>query len=53
VLLQGLWLTGIGLALGLAFALGLTRVFVRLWYGIEPTIPSPWFPSSCCWEQCL
>jgi hypothetical protein len=25
VLLQGLWLTGIGLALGLAFALGLTR----------------------------
>jgi predicted permease len=34
VLLQGLWLTGIGLALGLAFALGLTRVIARLLYGI-------------------
>jgi predicted permease len=34
VLAQGLWLTGIGLALGLAFALGLTRVIARLLYGI-------------------
>ncbi len=34
VLLQGLGLTAIGLALGLAFALGLTRVIVRLLYGI-------------------
>ena len=34
VLLQGLWLTGIGLALGLAFALGLTRFIARLLYGI-------------------
>jgi predicted permease len=34
VLLQGLWLTGIGLVLGLAFALGLTRFIVRLLYGI-------------------
>jgi len=34
VLLQGLWLTGIGLALGLALALGLTRIIVRLLYGI-------------------
>ena len=34
VLLQGVWLTGIGLALGLAFALGLTRIIVRLLYGI-------------------
>src|SRR5579872_853567 len=34
VLLQGLWLTAIGLALGLAFALGLTRIIVRLLYGI-------------------
>jgi len=34
VLSQGLWLTGIGLALGLAFALGLTRIIVRLLYGI-------------------
>jgi len=34
VLLQGLWLTGIGLALGLAFALGLTRLIARLLYGI-------------------
>jgi ABC-type antimicrobial peptide transport system permease subunit len=34
VLLQGLWLTGIGMALGLAFALGLTRFMARLLYGI-------------------
>jgi len=34
VLLQGLWLTGIGLALGLAFAFGLTRLIARLLYGI-------------------
>jgi predicted permease len=34
VLSQGLWLTGIGLALGLAFALGLTRIITRLLYGI-------------------
>src|SRR5580658_4265757 len=34
VLVQGLWLTGIGLALGLALALGLTRIIVRLLYGI-------------------
>ena len=33
VLLQGLWLTGIGLALGLAFALGVTRIIVLLFYG--------------------
>src|ERR1700733_1709742 len=33
VLLQGLWLTGIGLALGLAFALGLTRIIVWLFDG--------------------
>ncbi len=39
VLLQGLWLTGIGLALGLAFALGLTRVIVRLLYGIGANDP--------------
>src|SRR5246127_3280088 len=34
VLLQGLWLTGFGVALGLAFALGLTRLIARLLYGI-------------------
>ena len=39
VLLQGLWLTGIGVALGLAFALGLTRVIVRLLYGIGANDP--------------
>ncbi len=39
VLLQGLWLTGIGLALGLAFALGLTRVIARLLYGIGANDP--------------
>ncbi len=39
VLLQGLWLTGIGLALGLAFALGLTRLITRLLYGIGANDP--------------
>jgi ABC-type antimicrobial peptide transport system permease subunit len=39
VLLQGVWLTGIGLALGLAFALGLTRVTARLLYGIGANDP--------------
>jgi predicted permease len=39
VLLQGVWLTGIGLVLGLAFALGLTRVIVRLLYGIGANDP--------------
>ena len=39
VLLQGLWLTGIGLALGLASALGLTRFIARLLYGIGANDP--------------
>ena len=39
VLVQGLWLTGIGLALGLAFALGLTRLIARLLYGISGNDP--------------
>jgi ABC-type antimicrobial peptide transport system permease subunit len=39
VLLQGLWLTGIGLAVGLAFALGLTRFIARLLYGIGANDP--------------
>jgi predicted permease len=39
VLLQGVWLTGIGVALGLAFALGLTRVIARLLYGIGANDP--------------
>jgi len=39
VLLQGLWLTGIGLALGLAFALGLTRIIGRMLYGIGANDP--------------
>src|SRR6201993_2968992 len=39
VLLQGVWLTGIGLALGLAFALGLTRFIARLLYGIGANDP--------------
>jgi predicted permease len=39
VLLQGLWLTGIGMALGLAFALGLTRFIARLLYGIGANDP--------------
>src|SRR5580693_9417183 len=39
VLLQGLWLTGIGMAVGLAFALGLTRFIARLLYGIGANDP--------------
>src|SRR5579863_7913717 len=39
VLLQGVWLTGVGLALGLAFALGLTRLIARLLYGIGANDP--------------
>jgi predicted permease len=39
VLLQGLWLTGIGLVLGLAFALGLTHFIARLLYGIGANDP--------------
>ena len=39
VLVQGLWLTGVGLALGLAFALGLTRLIARLLYGIGANDP--------------
>jgi ABC-type antimicrobial peptide transport system permease subunit len=39
VLVQGLWLTGIGLSLGLALALGLTRIIVRLLYGIGANDP--------------
>ncbi|WP_109487245.1 ABC transporter permease [Occallatibacter savannae] len=40
VLLQGAWLTGIGLALGLAFALGMTRVIAGLLYGISANDPA-------------
>jgi predicted permease len=39
VLLQGLWLTGFGLLLGLAFALGLTRIIGRMLYGIGANDP--------------
>ena len=39
VLGQGLWLTGTGVALGLAFALGLTRLIARLLYGIGANDP--------------
>jgi len=39
VLLQGVWLTGVGLALGLAFALGLTRFIARFLYGIGANDP--------------
>jgi len=39
VLLQGLRLAGIGLVLGLAFALGLTRFIARLLYGIGANDP--------------
>src|ERR1700723_2018150 len=39
VLVQGLWLTGTGVAVGLAFALGLTRLIARLLYGIGANDP--------------
>jgi len=40
VLVQGLWITSIGLALGLAIALGLTRVIARPLYGIGANDPT-------------
>ena len=39
VLSQGLWLTAMGLALGLAFALGATRIIGRMLYGIGANDP--------------
>ncbi len=39
VLVQGLWLTGIGLVVGLAVALGLTRFIARMLYGIGANDP--------------
>jgi len=39
VLSQGVWLTGVGLMLGLALALGLTRIIARLLYGIGANDP--------------
>jgi ABC-type antimicrobial peptide transport system permease subunit len=39
VLSQGVWLTGIGLGVGLAFALVVTRVIARLLYGIGANDP--------------
>jgi predicted permease len=39
VLSQGLWLSGTGLSLGLAFALGVTRFVTRMLYGIRANDP--------------
>jgi ABC-type antimicrobial peptide transport system permease subunit len=36
---QGLWLTGTGIAVGIAVALGLTRVMSALLFGVGPTDP--------------
>ena len=36
---QGLWLTSAGMALGVAFALGLTRVMSALLFGVSPLDP--------------
>ena len=53
VLFQGVRLTGIGLALGLVFALGLTRIIVRLLYGIGAYDPvTRRFRRHAPWEQC-
>jgi len=40
VLAQGLWLTSIGLALGLAASLGLTRFISSLLYGVDANDPA-------------
>ena len=40
VLVQGLWLTAIGLALGLVASFGLTRFISSLLYGVNPNDPS-------------
>ena len=39
VLKQGLILSGIGVAIGLGMALGLTRLMSGLLYGVSPTDP--------------
>jgi ABC-type antimicrobial peptide transport system permease subunit len=39
VLMQGLWLTAIGLALGLALSVGVTRFIAGLLYGIGANDP--------------
>jgi ABC-type antimicrobial peptide transport system permease subunit len=40
VLVQGLWLTVTGLAVGLVLAFGMTRFIARLLYGIRPNDPA-------------
>ncbi len=40
VLVQGLWLTVTGLAVGLVLAFGMTRFIARLLYGISPNDPA-------------
>jgi predicted permease len=39
VLLQGMWLTALGLALGLALSFGLTRFIAQLLYGVNENDP--------------
>jgi putative ABC transport system permease protein len=40
---QGLWLVGIGLACGVAGALGVTRLMAALLYGVSPSDPPTYF----------
>jgi len=40
VMLRGLWLTTVGLVLGLALSVGLTRLVARLLYGISANDPA-------------
>ena len=43
---QGLWLVGLGMILGLAAALGLTRLMAGLLYGVSPNDPPTYFALS-------
>ena len=41
---QGLLLDGVGVAAGLAGALGLNRLIASLLFGVQPTDPARWRP---------
>jgi putative ABC transport system permease protein len=49
VLRQGLTLTLIGVALGLAFSAALARLLANLLYGISPTDPITYAASALVW----
>jgi putative ABC transport system permease protein len=46
ILRQGLWKTGIGLAIGLAGAFGLSRFMTSLLFAVKPTDPAVYVAVS-------